>query len=557
MFRFHSAFIDSLGVLKAEWSWALHVLGLLALSPLSFAHGTHSELLSWVDKKLVEQPANGELWCQRAWLNLEHEDWKQTLSDVEKAEKLAPGQYPTGWFKGEALVLAGKLPEAKKVLDDFIVQFPQDKRGNLSRARVLVKLGMKEEALADYRRALAMSPETGPDLVQEAAESLAENGHLEEGIQVIDSGLNRLGGIPSLLMKVLEMEMKAGRHEAALSRVDAMQESAPRPEPWMAKRAQLLAQAGRLDESRAAWKALIIHLERLPNLERGSNSMSLLAEQARGALESMERPDRRTIPIKPGAIHEEEIELVSQHLNRAADDASIWLQRALLLLADGEFQQALLDCDEVDRLAPGKFPTGYVRSQVLLDSGELEKGRVALDEFLNTHPDHLRGLVARARLQLKSHQNESALADYRSAMMISGDKPEIDLVLETASAFAANGRRGEAIEMLRSQLSSRGNIPELFNRLLELEIADGKFDEAISRVGELAKHSSQPAPWLAKRAELLSRAGHAAEAHEAWLSLQTHLDSLPNLQRGQPAMAALAQQVKSALSESSLSLPAQ
>ena len=52
----------------------------------------------------------------------------------------------------------------------------------------------------------------------------------------------------------------------------------------MAKRAALLAQAGRRAEARAAWQALIDHLAALPNLERGSHAMSILAEQAREAL---------------------------------------------------------------------------------------------------------------------------------------------------------------------------------------------------------------------------------------------------------------------------------
>jgi len=82
----------------------------------------------------------------------------------------------------------------------------------------------------------------------------------------------------------MELEIMTGQFDSALTRVDQLQQFAPRPEPWMAKRASLLAQAGRVSESRAAWQSLLAHLSALPNLERGSKPMNLLAEQARQAL---------------------------------------------------------------------------------------------------------------------------------------------------------------------------------------------------------------------------------------------------------------------------------
>jgi hypothetical protein len=63
----------------------------------------------------------------------------------------------------------------------------------------------------------------------------------------------------------------------------------------MARRASILAQAGLLEDSRAAWTQLRDHLLALPNLERGSHSMSMLLEQAQQALESLEH----TTPPSP------------------------------------------------------------------------------------------------------------------------------------------------------------------------------------------------------------------------------------------------------------------
>jgi hypothetical protein len=87
----------------------------------------------------------------------------------------------------------------------------------------------------------------------------------------------------------MELEIITGDFDSALKRVDQLQKFAPRPEPWMAKRASLLAQAGRIADSRAAWQSLLAHLSALPNLERGSKPMKLLAEQAHQALAALDK----------------------------------------------------------------------------------------------------------------------------------------------------------------------------------------------------------------------------------------------------------------------------
>lgn len=524
-------------------------VGLLCVAPLALrAHGTHSQLMEVVNRKIEDSPDDANLWYQRGFLNLEHEDAVQALEDLKKAESLAPGKLPTLLLKGLALELSGKLTDARSALDAHILRFPDHGRGYSSRARVLLKLGRTEEALADYRTALSKTPNAEPDLIQESAAAMAANCHEDEAIRILDAGVERLGEIPSLMMKALEIEVKAARYDLALTRVEAIEKSAPRPEPWMAKRAELLAQAQQKEESRAAWQALIAHLQNLPNLERGSNSMSLLAERAHQAIAILDQPDRRSIPIPPGAVHEEERQRANEQITAAPSDGKLWYQRSLLLLADGEFQQALQDCDTADFLAPSAFPTGYVRGQAWAGEGDLEKGKTVLDDFLTTHPDHVRGHAARARLLLQLKQTDSALEDYQTALQLSNGRPEIELVLEAVGAFEANGLREEAMRTLDTQIKILGENPALLTRALETETAAAQYDAAISRVDALAKTSPQPEVWMAKRAGLLSLAGRGAEARAAWSAILHHIDSLPNLQRGQPTMVALARQAETEIS---------
>lgn len=254
------------------------------------AHGTHSQLLADVDAKLRESPADGRLWYRRACLLVEHEDWEQALADLDRAESLLPGELPTNLTRGRAMELAGKLPEAKSALDQHIARFPDDGRGYVARAGVLWKLDAREQSLVDYRTSLKIVRDQQPDLIQDAALAMAAAGFPDEALGVLESGIKKLGGIPALVNRALEIESATGRYDAALARVDELRKTALRAEPWMARRASLLAQAGRLDESRAAWQALLTHIANLPNLERGSRSMQLLTEQAHAAIEALRNP---------------------------------------------------------------------------------------------------------------------------------------------------------------------------------------------------------------------------------------------------------------------------
>ncbi|MFN0079449.1 MAG: hypothetical protein ACKVY0_23540 [Prosthecobacter sp.] len=247
---------------------------------LLHAHGTYHDLETAISAQIKAEPDNAELYVKRGRLHLEHADWKTALIDLERADRLAPGMLESELVRGEALALAGHWEAALAVLNDLLMAHANQPQGLLQRARVLKQLKQDEPCLNDYRRALEKTPHPEPDLFQEVAEALMACGHGEEAVQVLQRGLQAVGAVPSLVLKAMEIETAAGHFDAALSRIEAMQKSAPRPEPWMAKRAQLLAQAGRHAASRAAWQALATHLAALPNLERGSHAMSRLAEQA-------------------------------------------------------------------------------------------------------------------------------------------------------------------------------------------------------------------------------------------------------------------------------------
>ena len=260
-------------------AWAL-----CGSTTLASAHGAYHDLLTAIDGELAANPDRAEQWFRRAEINLGHREWMLAMLDLQKVETLAPDKFPTRWLKGQALHQGGKLVAANAEFAAFILSNPTHAGALASRGRVLRELGQNAAALADFRAVLLYNSDMGPELVIEIADAMADSGAADEAAALLDSTLKRHGSDTAVLLKALEVDQQARRWDAALQRVDALQKSAPRPEPWMAKRAAVLALAGRLSDARAAWRALKDHLATLPNLERGTPAMIQLAKDADTAL---------------------------------------------------------------------------------------------------------------------------------------------------------------------------------------------------------------------------------------------------------------------------------
>jgi tetratricopeptide (TPR) repeat protein len=250
-------------------------------------HGAYHERIAAVTAAVESNPSDPLLHFELANLHGQHGDVQLALKDLDRVDALAPGKFLTDLLRGEAWMVAEKFAEAKEAFDRQIVSHPECAPAWLLRARAEQKLGQDTASLADYREALKRTASPDPDLVQEAANALATHHCEKEAAQVLATGIEKLGKIPSLVLRALDLEIAMKDFDAALGRLDEAQKDAPRPEPWMARRAAILTQAGRIEESRAAWKALAKHLDSLPDRERTSYAMSKLTEEARQALATL------------------------------------------------------------------------------------------------------------------------------------------------------------------------------------------------------------------------------------------------------------------------------
>jgi tetratricopeptide (TPR) repeat protein len=266
--------------------------GWLVLFPAGsiHAHGGFHERATALTAALKERPDDPDLLFQFALANLDHGDWEVTLLQLNRVEQLAPGKYPTDLVRGRALAGGGKFEAARKALDAFLATHPRHGLALAARARVASELGDPQQAVADATAAIDTTTRPEPDAYFELANFLVAAGRSAEAIQALDQGMTKLGPLPALFNRALELEISLDRKAAVVARLDTqLVVTPPELQPArMAQRAAILARIGRLEDAHKAWLALRDRLTALPPLERNSHAMLRFAEQANEALAALE-----------------------------------------------------------------------------------------------------------------------------------------------------------------------------------------------------------------------------------------------------------------------------
>ena len=124
-----------------------------------------------------------------------------------------------------------------------------------------------------------------PAYYLERARAFAAAGgdYVDQALRGLDEGVGQLGPIPALTSYAIELEVRRGRYDAALTRLDRVSTS-EQGASWLTRRAGILERAGRAAEAREAYAELLRRLERLPARRRETPVLLALHSRARNEL---------------------------------------------------------------------------------------------------------------------------------------------------------------------------------------------------------------------------------------------------------------------------------
>lgn len=263
---------------------------LIALAGPACGHGDVHERIEAVTAEIGKSPGQGALYLRRAALHAEHEDIKAAAADYDRAESLHADLVAVWLGRAKLQLATGRPADACATLDPLLAREPRHVDALVTRARAKAALRDTEGAAADFTAGIAASARPDPEHYLERAAVLAEATppRWEEAIRGLDDGLHRLGaGVVTLQLAAIDLESRAGRLDEALARVDQATTTAPRKETWLVRRGDLLSQARRPAEARAAYEQALGATAALPPRIRNTRAITDLEAQARKALDAL------------------------------------------------------------------------------------------------------------------------------------------------------------------------------------------------------------------------------------------------------------------------------
>jgi tetratricopeptide (TPR) repeat protein len=272
----------------------LACLGAAVLSTICLPQraAAHAELILQIDmvtKEIQLDPQNPELYVRRGHLRREHLEYEAAYADFEQANALAPDLPNVDFYRGRLFLDWGWPLSARACLDRLLVRNPKHAEGFTWRARALLKLNQGQAAARDLDRAIALSSEPGPDLFVERAQTLMAEGpeHYDAALKGLDEGMKKLGPLVTLQLFAIDAELKRGSFDGALVRVDLVAARSPRKETWLARRGEILRQAGRPAEAKRAYADALAAWQTLPPTRRNVPAMQELARRIQKEIDSL------------------------------------------------------------------------------------------------------------------------------------------------------------------------------------------------------------------------------------------------------------------------------
>lgn len=275
--------------LRAGLTGATLLLLALLLPRSAAAHGELLIRIADATRQIQAADTNdlARLHLARGELYRQDQNWEAAEADYTRAAQLDPGLDGVEFCRAKLLDDLGRLEASLKLFDQVIACAPTNGLAFIGRARVLVKLGRRPAAVADFERGLELLSQPQPEFFLEAAQAQAAEGRTNAALRSLDAGIKVFGPINPLQTFALELEVAEERHEAALARLETLLERALRKESWLARRGEILRAAGRPAAAREAFEGSLAAIQTLPPRLQQSPSMTSLRTRLVEALREL------------------------------------------------------------------------------------------------------------------------------------------------------------------------------------------------------------------------------------------------------------------------------
>ncbi|MDQ8182006.1 tetratricopeptide repeat protein [Pelagicoccus sp. SDUM812005] len=455
---------------------------------------------------------------------------------------------------GEIYKQQGRVRDAYQVLSAVKQLNPSDARSLASLASIELIAGLRDEALADARKALELDPslDEAPILLAELASSPAAAAQTKEWLATLPP-------TPSIHAAIGSLELKSGNAAAASQRFEQAIEMDPNSSMGYAGRFQILLSQNKQEEAMAAFaKAAevadvrsgirIRYVQYLQQTQGDTAAKAVLDEILAEAPDylpalglaaelaaKMEEPEEskklvaralKLDPIDPTALRvngtllvldqkiDEAIVQLEKALELYPDDVKANYQIALAYLAKRDLGKARSRLSRVVQRVPGHLEANALLSTIQVQEEDFSGAIITLEKFLKANPNSLQGYLLLAEVYNRKGDSEAAVAIYKKLEEAQPENPQLDY-LSGLSYLQGRNRHG-ARSAFESALADNPLHLQSVEQLTALDMGERNFDAALARIEQTIAASPNTSVLYTIRAQILQSKGDLDAAKESF-----------------------------------------
>jgi tetratricopeptide (TPR) repeat protein len=207
------------------------------------------------------------------------------------------------------------------------------------------------------------------------------------------------------------------------------------------------------------------------------------------------------------------------------------LDRARVLRVAGDWDAALAALDAAAARGADAEEVDAIRASVLLDAHRPQPALREIDRILARRPDRYGVVFERGRALLMLGRAAQAEQEFgRAIAAMPSPKPEH--VFVRRDALLALDRPEAALAALDAGMVRIGPVAALQLAALDIEVQLARLDAALDRIDALIGPDGHNPAWIARRGEILQRAGRNAEAQVEYERALALIDGGSNGRRG-------------------------
>ena len=222
------------------------VLLLILVEP-GAAHDPTTNQIDAVSKTIEKETDDARYYLHRAELNRVDRRFLEAEQDLFLAQEAGADPAHLQLCRASLHRDRGDLAQGLRSVNTAIELAPELPQSFRLRAELLERLGKPLAAVSDLIHLIELEDRPRPELYIRRSRILEElgSGHVHDAYDGILQGIDRLGPVPTLELRAVQLEVALSRYDSALSRLEILENRFDNPVSLLVQRADVLRLAGR------------------------------------------------------------------------------------------------------------------------------------------------------------------------------------------------------------------------------------------------------------------------------------------------------------------------